>query len=177
MRPCAVVHVTSLLGGGVNRHVRDIARSSARRHLVWHVGERAEVMQNAERYRPLDPARVDGDRAAWRDWLRSQGAGVIHLHSLEAPARRRASEAREALGAGLVATLHDVLFLRRDAFEVGSDEPDPAWLSENARLLRDCDAVLAPSEHIAALARRHVEGLEVTVVPNGSGAAAPAPAQ
>src|SRR6187549_2264220 len=157
MRPSGVVHVTSLLGGGVNRHLRDIARSSARPHVVWHVGERAEVMQQGDRYRPLDPARVDRDREAWRDWLRSQHAGVVHLHSLEAPARRRASEAREALGAGLVATLHDVLFVRPDAFEAGAADPDPAWLSENARLLRTCDAVLAPSEYIAGLARRHIE--------------------
>jgi glycosyltransferase involved in cell wall biosynthesis len=120
---------------------------------------------------------VDRDREAWRDWLRSQHAGVVHLHSLEAPARRRASEAREALGAGLVATLHDVLFVRRDAFEAGAAEPDPAWLSENARLLRTCDAVLAPSEYIAGLARRHIEGLEVTVVPNGSEPVVPAAAR
>ena len=168
-RSCAVVHVTSLLGGGVNRHLRDIARARARPHLVWHAGERAEVLQEGARYRPLDPRLVDEDFPALDDWLRSRGAGVIHLHSLEPAPRRRALQAREALGAGMVATLHDVLFVRPDAFEAGVDEPDPAWLADNARLLRSCDAVIAPSEYVAGLARRHIERLDVQVVPNGSG--------
>jgi glycosyltransferase involved in cell wall biosynthesis len=173
MRPCAVVHVTSLLGGGVNRHLRDISRSGTRPHFAWHAGERAEVLQEGDRHRPLDPKRIDEDPAALHDWLRAQGVGAVHLHSLEAAARKRALQAREALGAGLVATLHDVLFVRPDAFEAGAEEADPAWLAENARVLRGCDAVVAPSDYVAGVARRHIPGLEVEVVPNGSAPFAP----
>ena len=173
MRSCAVVHVTSLLGGGVNRHLRDIARSGTRPHLVWHAGERAEVLQERDRYRPLDPSRIDEDPALLHEWLRAQGVGVVHLHSLEPPARKRALHAREALGAGLLATLHEVLFVRPDAFEAGADQAEPAWLAESARVLRGCDAVVAPSDYVADLARRHIPGLEVEVVPNGSAPFAP----
>jgi glycosyltransferase involved in cell wall biosynthesis len=176
MRAPAVVHVTSLLGGGVNRHLRDISRASARSHIVWHVGEHAEVMQEGERYRPLDPARVDGDLPAVDRWLRSRGVGVVHLHTLEPAALARATHVRDALGARMVATLHDVLFTRSDAFETGPEPPDPAWLEANARVLRSCDAVIAPSEYVADLARRHIEGLVVEVVANGSRALAPSTA-
>lgn len=168
MTAAAVAHVTSLLGGGVNRHLRDIARSRSRAHLVWHVGERAEAMQADHVFRPLDPARVDGDTATLGEWLRSRGVGMIHVHSLEAAARKRARQAREVLGAGCVATLHDVLFLGPNAFDGADPAPDAAWLDANAQFLRGVDAVIAPSDYIAGLARRHIPGLEVAVVPNGS---------
>jgi glycosyltransferase involved in cell wall biosynthesis len=62
-----------------------------------------------------------------------------------------------------------VLFLSRDALDAGTDvRPDSAWLAENAHFLRAADAVVAPSDYIADLARRHIEGLQVQVVPNGS---------
>ncbi len=77
-----------------------------------------------------------------------------------------------ALGVRYVATLHDILFLRREGFEPGAPrEPDPAWLAETSAFLRDAAAVVAPSEYIAGLAREHVPGLEVTVIPNGTATA------
>jgi glycosyltransferase involved in cell wall biosynthesis len=83
-----------------------------------------------------------------------------------ASARKRA---RTRLGAGLVATLHDVLFLREDAFEEGAKlEPDKGWLEANAAFLRSAQAVIAPSEFIASLARTHIAGLDVQVIPNGA---------
>ena len=173
MQSCAVVHVTSLLGGGVNRHLRDVARSSARSHLVWHVGDAAEVIEWQSRYRALDPARVDADPEAMQEWLRSQAVGLVHVHSLHAVAKKRALQVRRDLGAGCIATLHDVLFLSPEALAAGTQvSPDSAWLAENARFLRAADAVVAPSDYIADLARRHVEGLQVDVIPNGSAALA-----
>jgi hypothetical protein len=69
----------------------------------------------------------------------------------------------------MFATLHDVLFLRREGFEPDApQEPDPAWLAETSAFLRGAAAVVAPSEYIAGLAREHVRGLEVTVIPNGT---------
>jgi len=173
MQSCAVVHVTSLLGGGVNRHLRDVARSSARSHLVWHVGDAAEVVEWQSRYRALDPVRIDADPESMREWLRSQAVGLVHVHSLHPVARKRALQVRRDLGAGCIATLHDVLFVSPDALDAGAQvRPDSAWLADNANFLRAADAVVAPSDYIADLARRHIEGLEVHVVPNGSTAMA-----
>ena len=45
MSSCAVLHITSLLGGGVDRHVRDIARAAPSRHLVWHACDEADVIE------------------------------------------------------------------------------------------------------------------------------------
>jgi hypothetical protein len=83
--------------------------------------------------------------------------------------RRRAQWAAQALAIPTVVTLHDILFLRREGFEPGAPaDPDPRWLEETGPFLRGAAAVLAPSEYVAGLARRHVQGLEVAVVPNGS---------
>jgi glycosyltransferase involved in cell wall biosynthesis len=166
----AVLHVTSLLGGGVDRHVRDIARATSRPHLVWHVGDRAEVMEiPGEHIVPLDPARVDAEPDAMASWLAAKDVGVIHVHTLSARARERADHVRRELGVELVVTLHDILFLRAGAFEESAPrDPDPVQLEENARFLRSARAVIAPSEFIAGLARRHIEGLAVEVIPNGA---------
>ena len=165
----AVVHVTSLLGGGVDRHVRDIARSTARSHLIWHVGERAEVMEvPREEFFALDPARVSQDGDAMAQWLSARGVGAVHVHSLSPAAKARARLAR-GLGLGMVATLHDVLFVSPQGFaQAGEVHADPATVEENTRFLREADAVLAPSDFIADLARRHLAGIDVAVVPNGS---------
>src|SRR5881394_3854725 len=175
MGPSAVLHVTALLGGGVDRHVRDIARSTARPHITWHVGEHAEVIEARGGHAiVLDPRRVDADPDAMARWLASRNVGLIHAHSLTVRARERVDLARSRLGAGLVATLHDVLLLRGDAFEEGAPtEPDPAWLAGNAAFLRTAQCVVAPSEFIAGLARRHIDGLAVDVIPNGSDAPRP----
>lgn len=161
-----ILHITSLLGGGVDRHVRDIVRSTGGPHLVWHVGERAEVMEiPGERYIALEPAAIDAEPGAMTSWMASRNARVVHAHSLEPKVKTRA----RATALPTIVTLHDVLFLRRDAFEEGAVlEPDRAWLDDNARFLREAQAVIAPSEFIADLARRHIDGLEVGVIPNGS---------
>jgi glycosyltransferase involved in cell wall biosynthesis len=171
MEPCAVLHITSLHGGGVDRHVRDIARGSGRGQLVWHAGDAAEVLEvpGEPRYLALDPAAVDRDGTLLADFLRHARVGVVHAHSVAAAARRRARAAAQSLGVRTVATLHDVLFLRREGFEPGAlSDPDPAWLAETSAFLRDAAAVVAPSAYIAGLARKHVPGLEVTVIPNGT---------
>ena len=171
MRPCAVLHITSLLGGGVDRHVRDIVRRTSGTHLVWHVGASAEALEipSERRTTTLDPRRIDEDQAAMARWFRSRSVGIVHAHTLEAKARSRVELVRETLGARVMTTLHDVLFLHPDGFEDGATlEPQAGWLEENARFLRRADAVIAPSPFIARLAGRHIEGLEVNVVPNGS---------
>jgi len=171
MEPCAVLHIASMHGGGVDRHVRDIARNVPRPHLVWHVAERAEVLElpAGRRSLALDPAAVERHGEAVDRVLRHARVGVLHVHAIARAARRRAAQLAGRTGLPTVVTLHDVLFLRPDALQPGVGiEPDSAWLAETSQFLRAAAAVLAPSEFVADLARRHVPGLEVAVVPNGS---------
>ena len=158
----------------MDRHVRDIARASARRHLVWHVADTADAIEipGERRIFALDPSAVERGAPVLERWLRAQGVGLVHAHSVAGAARTRASWAVHALGAPLLLTLHDVLFLRRDGFEPGaSAQPDPAWLAQTAAFARAAAAVTAPSRYLAERAREHIAGLDVTVVPNGSPAA------
>src|SRR5262245_29944702 len=114
MSACAVLHVTSLPGGGVDRHIRDLARGAARRHLVWHVAESADVIEvlAKDHYHVLDRAAPEAHDEALARWLRAQGVGLVHAHSLARPARSRADWAMRRLGLPSLVTLHDVLFMR-----------------------------------------------------------------
>ncbi|APV52135.1 hypothetical protein BWI17_22175 [Betaproteobacteria bacterium GR16-43] len=166
-----VLHVTTLFGGGVDRHLRDIARAVPGRHLFWHAGRESDVLEDPGegRFDALDGARLDADPAALAQFLKSEGVALVHQHSVAPAARKRALQCEALLGVKRVLTLHDVLFLRPDAFEVEPGAaPDPAWLAATAPMLRDAAAVFAPSEFIAAKALEHVPGLAVNVVPNGS---------
>jgi len=166
MSRSAILHVTSLFGGGVDRHVRDIVRTVARPQLIWHAGDGVDVIEDAGRFFPLASGAV-GDAVA--GWLRSRRVGLVHLHQLTRAPRERAEWACRALGVPRISTLHDILFLRADAFSAGENlAPDPAWLTETSRVLRESQAVLAPSRFLADLAARHVPGLAVDVVPNGT---------
>ena len=169
MGACTVLHVTSLLGGGVDRHIRDIARAGSRDHLVWHASGHAEVIEEptTHRYFPLDPAVAMGDSLA--GWMRSRGVGIVHAHSVSEAARARATWAARALGVPLIATLHDVLFLRSDGLEPGAPRaPDPHWLAKTGEFLAGAAARIAPSDYIAGLARDNLPGQEIAVLPNGS---------
>lgn len=166
-----ILHVTSLFGGGVDRHVRDIAHAVPGRHLLWHAGADSEVLEHiAEgRFAAMDPRKIDAEPEAFARVLRSEGVGLVHLHSNDPKARLRAKQAAAALGVKRIVTLHDVLFLRPDGFDVPPDSaPDPAWLAQMSSELREAAGVLVPSEFMAAKVRTHIPGLEVTVVHNGS---------
>jgi glycosyltransferase involved in cell wall biosynthesis len=165
----AVLHVMSPLGGGVDRYVRDIVAAVPRPQVLWHVADCAEVMEaeGERRYRPLDPMRVDRDPEGLARWLRSRDVGLVHLHTVVPAPRRRAAQIAERLGVPLVVTLHDVLFLRPDAFAFDVPVPVRPWIAELEPVLRRARAVLAPSRYIASLAAATFPGLEVDVVPNG----------
>ncbi len=178
MSACAVLHVTSVPGGGVDRHVRDLVRGCPRGHLVWHAGADADVIEVAgePRYLPLDRAAFERDPGALAAWLRARGVGLVHLHSMARAVRSRANWAAAALASPTVVTLHDVLFLRADGFEPGAPRTaEPAWLEEVAPVLRHASAVLAPSRFIADLAEVNLPGLHIKVVPNGTRCAERAP--
>jgi glycosyltransferase involved in cell wall biosynthesis len=175
MSRAAVLHVNSLLGGGVDRHLRDIASGVDGPQLFWHAGADADVVEipAQRRFVAIDRGLTLADPHAVPAALRALRVGLVHLHASARPARAAARRIASALRVPLLVTLHDVLFLRPDAFDSGAPiEPDPAWLGEVAPVLRSAAAVLAPSEYVATLARRHIAGLEVEVVPNGSAPAA-----
>jgi len=170
MSPSAVLHVMSPLGGGVDRHVRDVVAAVARPQVLWHVGERAEVVEGAgqeRRYLPIDPARIDASPQEFVRWMKGLGIGLVHLHTVVKAPRRRAEWIARELGVPLLVTLHDVLFLRRDAFDFDAPQADRAWTGEVEPVLRQARAVLAPSTYVADLAARTFKGLAVDVVPNG----------
>ncbi len=171
MDACAVLHITALLGGGVDRHVRDIARDARRRHVIWHTAQTADAVEVPadRRVLALDARAVDADPERVARWLRHEGVGVLHVHSLTAAARDRARTLAHALGVRFIATLHDVLFLRADGFDADDPiAPDAKWLADTSAFLHDAAAVIAPSDYLAQLAREHVAGLDVRIVPNGS---------
>ena len=171
MEPSGVLHIASLHGGGVDRHVRDIARNVPRPQIVWHASPGTDVLElpREGRVLPLEAAALEREPAALDRFLRERRVGLVHAHSLTQAARQRAQSLARRLALPTIATLHDILFLRADAFEPGADaNPDPAWLAQTSAFLRAAASVLAPSEYIADLARRHIPGLDVQVVPNGS---------
>jgi glycosyltransferase involved in cell wall biosynthesis len=171
-----VLHVAVPPGGGVDRHVRDLAAGSSLRHATWHATGSADVVEMlAPRGAwPLSRDAFTSGRAALGDWLRGLGIGAIHVHSLAACARERATWLRDALAVPVVATLHDVLFADPRGFDRdGALHTDEAWLRDVAAFLRSCAAVVAPSAYIASLARDYVPGLAVEVVPNGIAPPAP----
>lgn len=169
MSAATILHVTSLLGGGVDRHIRDIVRAGPREHLVWHVGEDAELIEDPVRHRYFPLASANALAEPLAAWMRARGVGVVHAHSVSEPARARATWAARALGVPVIATLHDVLFLRPDGLEPGAPrDADPRWLARTAGFLAGAVARIAPSDYIAGLARANLPGQEVTVMPNGS---------
>jgi glycosyltransferase involved in cell wall biosynthesis len=165
------LHVAALHGGGVDRHLRDIARAVPGRHLFLHVGDRAVVLEDPAKRRhwALDAGRIAADPAPLATALSRDAVGLVHRHASSLAPRLLAGRLAGALGAPEVVTLHDILFLRPDGFDAAPDAPaDPAWLEANVQRLRAAKAVLAPSEFLAALARHHIPGLAFDVLPNGS---------
>ncbi len=167
----AILHVTSLFGGGVDRHLRDVVAGVARPPLVWHAGEAGEAIEEprAKRFHPLAAGAFAGSRSRLAAWLASRRVGLVHLHALGDAPRERAEWAARELGVPLVVTLHDVLFLDDRAF----DRADPLagdadWLAKTAPVLPAAARVVAPSARLANLARERVPGPEVAVLPNGA---------
>lgn len=170
MSSFAVLHITSLPGGGVDRHVRSIAHGSRHAQLTWHVGERGDVMElpAERRYVALEGGAIERDPAPLAAWLRGRRVGIVHAHATGERVRRASAWAARTLGVRYVATLHDILFLRRDAFENPDAAPDRDWLARSSEFLRGAAAVIAPSEYLAQRARAALPGLEIAVIPNGS---------
>jgi glycosyltransferase involved in cell wall biosynthesis len=165
-----VLHVVSPPGGGVDRHVRDIARTSSREHRIWHASGTAEVFEDpgAHEYVPLSPDAIERDPLAAADWIARLGVAAIHVHSMARPVRARAQQLARPAGLPILATLHDILFLDEHGFaQDGTAHAEPTWLAETSAFLRSAAATIVPSAFLADLARMHVPGLDVHVIANG----------
>jgi glycosyltransferase involved in cell wall biosynthesis len=172
MPASAVLHVTSIPGGGVDRHIRDIARSSDCEHIVWHAADNGDAIEipSEKRVLPLDRESFARDPQPLLAFLRSRGVGLVHAHAVTEAPRERATWIADSLGVPKIVTLHDVLFLRREAFDqAGAPAADEKWLRETSAFIRSASAVVAPSEYLAAIARSNLPGVPVDVIANGSG--------
>ena len=171
MSPPAILHVTSLFGGGVDRHLRDVVAGVPRPHLVWHADAAGEAIEEpgTKRFFPLAAGAFAGSRSRMAAYLASHRVGLVHLHALGDAPRERAEWAARELGVPLVATLHDVLFLDPEAFERADPlAGDEGWLAKTAPVLRSAARVVAPSAWLANLARERIPGLDVQVIANGA---------
>src|SRR5512140_3851452 len=95
----SVLHVTSIPGGGVDRHLRDIARASAHAHLVWHASDGGDLLEIPAEHRalPLDRAAIARDPASLVALLRQYRVGLVHAHAVTEAPRARAQWACDAL--------------------------------------------------------------------------------
>ena len=174
MSASAVLHVTSIPGGGVDRHIRDIARTSGRPHLVWHAADAGDALEipAEKRVLPFDREKLARDPSPVLDFLRKHRVGLVHAHAVTEAPRERAAWIAQALGVPKIVTLHDVLFLRREAFHhAGVPVADEPWLRDTSGFIRSAAAVIAPSRYLAEIARTHLPDVAVEIVPNGSGVA------
>lgn len=172
----AVLHVTAAAGGGADRYMRDLAAHTPRPHFALHVGAMVDVLEDirARRFLPLRGSATAGDALA--RWMRSAGIGIAHLHGVDEATRARLETLRHAHPLPYVVTLHDLGFVNPRAFDQPKiPDVDPAWIAQVAPTLMRASSVIAPSPFIRDLARRHVPGVDPTVVPPGI--AAPRPVQ
>src|SRR4029453_13300997 len=107
----SVLHISAAEGGGVDRYIRDIAASVARRHFLWHVGSGIDVIEDiaAQRFLPLSRDIANHDAAiAVGSWVRANGRGVVPLHGLGDVFRERLALVQQAAAIPSVITLHDL---------------------------------------------------------------------
>ena len=105
----AILHLTSAIGGGIDRYIRDIAASVPGRHLIWHAGDSIDALEDvrARVFTPLaDVEHAERGATAIDAWRRARGVGLVHLHGADARTRQRFAMIDAAVPA--VATLHDV---------------------------------------------------------------------
>lgn len=160
----AILHVTAAEGGGADRTIRDLARTTAARHWILHAG--ANVLEDVAAHRYWQAP--EGDALA--SWLREAGIGLLHLHGVNAGCAAVLPSARRAPALPWIVTLHDVSFVAPRAFD-GELDADPAEIARVRPVLDGAAAVIAPSRYIAALANAHFPGVDVRVIAPGIDAA------
>lgn len=126
------------------------------------------------------PYRVPDDAGEAADWLDALlavvGARWLHVHFLDARTLA-VLEAWSARGRAWMCSLHDLGFLRADAFAGDAAQPlaDPAWSGRWRVLLERAAVITAPSRFLANAFEDACPGLPVHVVAPGVDAPAPPP--
>ncbi len=161
----AILHVTAAEGGGADRTIRDLARTTAARHWILHAGAKVLEEVAAQRFWQAP----DGDALA--SWLREAGIGLLHLHGVTRECESALARARSRFALPCIVTLHDVSFVAPRAFD-GDLDADAIEIARVHPMLEVAAAVIAPSGFIASLANAHFPGIEVTVVAPGIDATA-----
>jgi glycosyltransferase involved in cell wall biosynthesis/GT2 family glycosyltransferase len=199
----AIVFVSHAWGGGVRRHMDELAAL---------VGQRADVLYlepaNADTVKLHWPRqgeafaawfRLPGDLPALADTLRDIGVARLHFHHVHGLPRSILELPQDA-GIAYDCTLHDYFAICPQyhlADERGRycGEPDAAgcaaciarrpaqwnldigtWRAVLGEFLRGAERVIAPSQDVATRMRRYLPTLAVDVWPHPEAAPAPVPA-
>jgi hypothetical protein len=151
--PRRALHLVSASGGGMTRFVRDLV-AHGDGHTLLHVAADTWVLESgragAVRYAPYRLPPV-AEAADWLDALLAGcGSELLHVHYLHADTLPYL-EAWSARRRPWIASLHDVGFLRADAFATGEGLPqvDAQWSERWQRVLATASAITAPSEFLA----------------------------
>ncbi len=141
---------------------------------LLHVGGDTWVLEHAAagrlaRFLPYRLPPMPADAADWLDAvLDAHALGAVHLHHLDA-ATLALMEAWSGRERPWLASLHDVGFLRADAFGGAASLPpaDAAWAGRWRAVLARAGAITAPSRFLADAFARACEGLHAAVVEPG----------
>lgn len=165
------LHLVSARGGGMCRFARDVLAPG---DALLHVGGDTWVLELGETgspatFLPYQLPQAPADAADWLDALLDAHAlDAVHLHHLDA-ATLPLMEAWSVRGRPWLASLHDVGFLRADAFVDGAATPqaDGEWAGRWREVLLRASAITAPSRFLADAFAQACEGLHAAVVEPG----------
>jgi len=167
----AVLHITTAVGGGSDRYVRDLAACTPRHHHLLHVGSGSAVLEEVGkgRFVPLrDLTAAKADQAALARWLRLSGIGIVHLHGLDEGCRAHLDALRRVVALPYLVTLHDLQFVNPRAFDAdGMPAPDPDWIAAIGPTLEHAATVIAPSSFILNIALACEPGICATIIAPG----------
>ncbi|GMU43499.1 MAG: glycosyltransferase [Xanthomonadales bacterium PRO6] len=164
-----LLHLVSARGGGMCRFARDLLAPG---DAMLHAGEELWVLETrdgdaAPRFRAY---RVPADSAA--DWLddllAAHALDALHAHFLAAPTLPLLESWSER-GRTWLASLHDVGFLRADAFAATAALPvaDAAWVARWRAVLQRAAVLTAPSAFLAQEFAHACPGLGARIVAPG----------
>jgi glycosyltransferase involved in cell wall biosynthesis len=166
------LHLVNAAGGGMSRFARDLV-AHADGHGLLHAASHTWVTETgsgaALQFTPYGVPPL----AAAADWidalLAEAGCELLHVHYLGADTLPLL-EAWSARGRPWIASLHDVGFLRADAFaqERGLPPVDRAWSARCEQVLARAAAITVPSEFLGQVFVRTCPHLRVHVVEPGA---------
>lgn len=156
----------------MTRFARDLA-AHAEGSALLHAGDDCWVLESREQdgIARFTPCRLPAaaDAAHWLDaLLAAAGARLLHVHYLDARTLPLL-EAWSARGRAWMCSLHDLGFLRADAFAAAVAQPlaDPAWTGRWRVLLARAAVITAPSPFLADAFAQACPGLPVRVLAPG----------